>query len=422
MSNGEPQQSIQGSAAAFELDLIEAYEEVVRVVALSARPGTARRDLAERVRDYGESLLAVLDRLQGSTLPEWRCFRALLLQLLAVARRFAELSIKIENDHSGKSPWGSKIPSNSLSVDIIAAGAPLPFIVANVGAASAHALQRQPTGAPPMHLTFDEVTEYVDAIIFASCELFCTSVKGYASLCQERSTLRQRRRHGAEGALMSTSSDFYQAGESVDELFVLHCAFESDDTYARFWARKFGPATLSVPIAELVNALDGEVYANPERTRRAVVEVAVNHCFDVHQDGMVDVGAVAAITQAVNKNVFPSLVEMVSSASRGPALTPTSKGQHMQADGEDFYCDRCARLEAELALERRRNAELRAELSSRPKTHYLMSQLDHAHRTISSLQQQLGLNAVRGAPMNPRDAHNESDRLRRAVLGVGLMK
>lgn len=416
--------SFNGSVAAFELDLIEAYEEVVRVVAVSARPGTARRDLAERVRDYAESLLAVLDRLYGTTIPEWRCFRALCLQLLAVARRFAELSIKVEGDHSAKSPWGAKIPSSSLSVDIVAAGSPLPFIVSNVGAVAAHSLLRQPGGPPPMQLTFDEVAEYVDAVVFASCELFCNAVKTYASLCQERHQLKQRRRTGAEGALYSSSSDFFQAGESVDELFVLHCAFEDDDTFARFWARKFGPATLSVPIAELVNALDGEVFAGPDRARRAVVEAAVNLCFDIHQDGMVDVGAAAAITQAVHKAVFPSLVEMITSASRGPALSPNGGigGRYHQEGQDELNCDRCARLEAELALERRRNAELRAELSSRPKTHYLMSQLDHAHRTISSLQQQLGLNATRGLPMNARDAMNESDRLRRAVLGVGLQK
>jgi len=420
----------QQSSAAFELDLIEAYEEVVRVVAASARPGTARRDLAERVRDYGESLLAVLDRLHGTTAPEWKCFRALVLQLLAVARRFAELSIKVEGDNSGKTPWGKKLPSTSLKVDIVASGCPLPFIVANVGAVAAYALQRQPQGPPPMQLTFDEVTEYIDALVFASCELFCNSVQRFASLCNERNTFMKRKRNGmnnAESVLHSTSSDFYQAGESVDELFVLHSAFEEDDTFARFWARKFGPATLSVPCAELINGLDGEVFAGPDRTRRAVVETAVAQSFDVHQDGMVDVGAIAVITQAVHKAIFPSLVEMLTSASRGPQLSTNSyDGGDMYgaANGDYQNCDRCARLEAELALERRRNAELRAELGTRPKTHYLLTQLDHAHRTIASLQHQLGLNptSTRGQPMNTRDAHAESDRLRRAVLGVGLQR
>ena len=94
------------------------------------------------------------------------------------------------------------------------------------------------------------------------------------------------------------------------------------------------------------------------------------------------------------------------------------KVQHLGKEFQEMAASRAAALtEAYRTL---MNAELRAELGTRPKTHFLMTQLDAAHRTISSLQQQLGLHAQREAPMTWRDAAAESNRLRKAVLGAGL--
>lgn len=399
------------SVASLELDLIEAYEEVVRVVSVSARPGSARRDIAERVRDYSESLLAVLDRMQGAIQPEWRCYRALALQLLAVARRFGELSLKIEGDNTARTPWGMKVAA--VSVDIIAAGASLPFVTSTIGNTAAHLLRRAPGGAPSSTLPLDEVTEYVDATVMAACELYCNSVKLYASLCAERAENRKR----VEAAAYS-SREFLPPPAAEDQLFVLRCAFEDDDAFARMWARRFGASCLSVSAADLVNALDGEVLAGPDRTRRCVVETLVNNCFDVHADGMVDAGAVGAICAATRKHVFPATLEILQHAAKGVQARDPITGASLDETMMD--CMRCSRLEAELALERRKNAELRAELATRPKTALILSQLHAAHATIATLQQRLGLEVNRAPPDSARQNHAESDRLRKAILGVGL--
>ena len=135
---------------------------------------------------------------------------------------------------------------------------------------------------------------------------------------------------------------------------------------------------------------------------RAVVDLATN-LLDINGDGAVD-----AVEFAVGcpGSVFAHIEE---------AVRVLTEEFSLQQPPKVAECPRCRRLEAQLTLERRTNAELRAAKDKLGRVPQLEAQLAAAQRKIIELSAQLGILSPSGESRSTAQAVRESDRMRSAV-------